>query len=251
VAAPDDRKTIEQRFHDDRYAGETRAGLDKYYEVMRASLGAFRELARSAALGADVLEYGCGAEPHAFEVAREAKSVRGIDISPVAIARARERAETEGLPFEFAVMDAESLEFPDDSFDLVYGSAVVHHLDVRRALHEVARVLRPSGRAVFIEPLGHNPLINLYRRLTPELRTPDEHPLRLEELELARSFFETSDFRFYHFLSLAAVPFRSTRAFAPLLRRLDGADQALFNVTPLRRLAWYVVMVLDRPGAKR
>jgi SAM-dependent methyltransferase len=248
VATQDDRKAVEQRFHDDRYADETRGGLDKYYAVMRRSLGDFRQLARSSAVGADVLEYGCGAEPHAFDVARDAKTVRGIDLSPVAIARARERAAAEGLgAFEFAVMDAESLDFVNESFDLVYGSAIVHHLDVRRSLGEVARVLRPSGRALFIEPLGHNPLINLYRRLTPTMRTPDEHPLRLTELEFASEFFQDSEYRFYHFLSLAAVPFRSTQAFAPLLGGLDAADRTLFRLPPLRRLAWYVVMVLDRP----
>jgi len=244
-----DRKAAEQRFHDERYADETRAGLDKYYAVMRASLGEFRRLASEAAADADVLEYGCGAQPHALEVARKARSVRGIDISPVAIEQARSAAAANGLPdAEFLAMDAEALDFPDDSFDLVYGSAIVHHLDLSRALPEIARVLRPSGRAVFIEPLGHNPAINLYRRLTPGLRTPDEHPLRLGELRLASSFFRTSEYRFYHFLSLAAVPFRSTRVFARLLSGLDAVDRMLFRtLPPAQRLAWYVVMVLDGP----
>jgi SAM-dependent methyltransferase len=171
-----------------------------------------------------------------------------MDISPVAVEHARARAAGEGLErFEFAAMDAEALDFADNSFDLVYGSAIVHHLDLRRALPEVARVLRPEGRAIFIEPLGHNPLINLYRRRTPELRTPDEHPLRLDDLELISSFFEASEYRLFHFLALGAVPFRSTRAFAPLLTILDAGDRALFRLRALRRLAWYVVLVLDRP----
>ena len=247
---PHDRKASEQRFHDDRYADETRADLDKYYAVMQRSLGLFRQLAREASRGADVLEYGCGAQPHSLEVARDARSVHGIDISPVAIEQARASATAEGLDrFEFTVGDAESLDFPDDSFDLVFGSAIVHHLEIDRALRDVARVLRPEGRALFIEPLGHNPLINLYRSRTPELRTPDEHPLRLDELELAASFFREHDYRYFHFFSLASVPFRSSRLFEPLLAGLDAADRALFTVGPARRLAWYVVMVLDRPRA--
>ena len=173
------RKASEQEFHDDRYADETRAHLDKYYAVMQRSYGSFRQLAREAATGVDVLEYGCGAEPNSLEVAREARSVHGIDISPVAIERARTSAAALGLErFQFSVADAEALDFPDDSFDLVFGAAIVHHLELDKAIAEIARVLRPEGRAIFIEPLGHNPLINLYRRRTPELRTPDEHPLR-------------------------------------------------------------------------
>jgi SAM-dependent methyltransferase len=245
-----ERKATEQRFHDERYAEDTRAALDKYYAIMRRSLALFDELVRDSALDADVLEYGCGAEPHAFTAARQARSVDAIDISPVAVEQARARAAAEGLErWEFAAMDAEELEFPDASFDLVYGSAIVHHLDLRRAMPEVARVLRPEGRAIFIEPLGHNPLINLYRRRTPTLRTPDEHPLRRDDLDLISSFFHESEHRFFHFLALAAVPFRSTRAFDPLLGALDGADRSLFRIRPLRRLAWYVVIVLDRPIA--
>lgn len=243
-----DRKTSERRFHDEAYAQDTRAEAAKYYDVMRASVADFRSAVSAASAGADVLEYGCGAQPHALLYATGARSIRGIDISPVAIEQANAAAREAGLAnAEFAVMDAEALEYADGSFDLVYGSAVVHHLDLARATPEIARVLRPGGRAIFIEPLGHNPAINLYRRRTPGLRTPDEHPLKLDDLRLVASHFERSDVRFYHFLSLAAVPFRGTRAFAGLLRGLDAGDRALFRVGPARRLAWYAVIELERP----
>ena len=77
----------------------------------------------------------------------------------------------------------------DDSFDLVCGSGILHHLDLPAAMRELARVLRPSGRAVFMEPLGHNPAINAFRNRTPELRTPDEHPLLGKDLKLCRRYF--------------------------------------------------------------
>jgi hypothetical protein len=48
--------------------------------------------------------------------------------------------------------------------------------DLSLACSEIARVLRPGGPAIFVEPLGHNPLINAYRKRTPALRTVDEHP---------------------------------------------------------------------------
>ena len=97
----------------------------------------------------------------------------------MAIEQAIEHARAEGLEdrLTFRVMDAEQLEFADDSFNLVCGSGVLHHLDLNRAYAEVARVLEPTGIGVFEEPLGHNPAINAYRRRTPEMRTVDEHPL--------------------------------------------------------------------------
>src|SRR3546814_18316951 len=74
-------------------------------------------------------------------------------------------------------MNAEAMTFPDDSFDLVFGSGIIHHLDIDRASGEIARVLRPGGRAVFIEPLGLNPAIALYRRFPPRALTPHDPPL--------------------------------------------------------------------------
>ncbi|WP_428491963.1 hypothetical protein [Rhodopila sp.] len=59
----------------------------------------------------------------------------------------------------------------------MFGIGIIHHLDTRQASREVARVLRPDGNAVFWEPMGTNPIIGLYRMLTPNARTVDEHPL--------------------------------------------------------------------------
>jgi ubiquinone/menaquinone biosynthesis C-methylase UbiE len=146
-------------------------------------------------------------------------------------------------------MDAENLDLEDDSFDVVFGSAILHHLDIARALSEIVRVMRPSGRALFVEPMGHNPAINLYRRLAPEVRTPDEHPLRVGDLRLLSRFFRASDFRFYHLLSLAAVPFRSTRVFESLRSSLDAVDRLLISKLPgVGRYAWFVVLELDGPN---
>src|SRR5438270_352918 len=83
-----------------------------------------------------------------------------IAMAPVAMEIARQQAEREGLAIDFAVMDAEHTTFPDASFDLIVGSGILHHLDLDRTYTEIARLLAPGGRAVFVEPLGHNALIN-------------------------------------------------------------------------------------------
>src|SRR3546814_3139995 len=71
-----------------------------------------------------------------------------------------------------------------------------------------SRVLRPGGRAVFIEPLGLNPAIELYRRFTPSARTPDEHPLLRRDFRRFDAAFGSTSCRFYGLATLAAVPFR-------------------------------------------
>ena len=50
-------------------------------------------------------------------------------------------------------------------------------LNFLSVLNEISRILKPNGKLLFIEPLGTNPLINFYRKLTPKSRSKDEHPL--------------------------------------------------------------------------
>ncbi|HEY1507995.1 MAG TPA: class I SAM-dependent methyltransferase, partial [Solirubrobacteraceae bacterium] len=72
------------------------------------------------------------------------------DISPGMIQTLGTNAERLGLDVRTARADAESLPFADESFDLVLGHAVLHHLpDLRRAFREFHRVLRPGGRIAF------------------------------------------------------------------------------------------------------
>ncbi len=72
------------------------------------------------------------------------------DISPGMVEVARRNARGLGFEVDGEVVDAESLPFPDNSFDLVIGHAVLHHIpDIEMSLREIIRVLRPGGRFVF------------------------------------------------------------------------------------------------------
>jgi SAM-dependent methyltransferase len=146
-------------------------------------------------------------------------------------------------------MDAENTDFADQSFDLVCGTGILHHLDLEKAYSELARILKPGGRAIFLEPLGHNPLINLYRKLTPSLRSQDEHPLKIKDLRFARQFFNRIRIKYFHLLILMAVPFRSTTIFEFLINILGAIDGIIFTLAPLlRRYAWTAVMEFYDPN---
>jgi SAM-dependent methyltransferase len=246
----DSRELRERDFHNERFTDDTvRAPAAKYYAISRPSWKIYRELVAANAKDATILEYGCGQGGLAFSLAKQAKSITGIDISDVAVKHDQEKATRLGIEnVTFEVMNAEQLEFPDSSFDLIFGSAILHHLDLRKAYSQLTRTLKPGGKAVFFEPLGHNFFINAYRKATKQMRTVDEHPLHVGDVELSREYFSSVDMRFYHFHTLLAVPLRKTSIFEGAVKALDGIDAAMFAALPfLRRYAWIVVMTFSNP----
>jgi len=96
-----------------------------------------------------VLEVGCGLGTDGAQFAKAGADYTGIDLTDAAVDLARRRFELFQLPGAFRVADAEHLDFPDNSFDLVYSHGVLHHTpDTAAAVREVHRVLRPGGKAV-------------------------------------------------------------------------------------------------------
>lgn len=246
------RQEREQAYHDRVYgSGEyhTRP-TTKFYTVTDSAYRQYEEGLFAEPKPAKVLEYGCGDGSYAFSLAKQGSHVTGIDISPVAIEGAVERAEREGVSemTEFRAMNCESLDFTNDSFDMICGGGILHHIDLDKGYSELARTLKPDGRAVFLEPMGHNRLINRYRDRTPDLRTPDEHPLLDSDLENAERYFSQVETHFFNLLSLAAFPIRGTRAFNPIVRVLNAGDRFLFRHFPAtRKQAWIVTMLMRGP----
>jgi len=242
----------EREYHDHAFATGVRAPAKRFYSVAGVLYRWYEEQLAVHAEGADALEYGCGPGSRAFFLARQGAHVTGIDISPVAIEQATARGAAEGLAdkLDFRVMNAEQLDAPDGAYDLVCGSGILHHLDLERAYAEIARVLRPGGVGVFIEPLGHNPAINAYRNRTPAMRTVDEHPMLMQDFELAKRWFGEVETHFFTLSSLAAIPLRNRPSFDRVVGGLDALDRALFRaIPPLRRHAWMSGIVLRAPRA--
>ena len=241
----------EKEFFDNSYKTNVREPLWKYYAIVKRSHDHYRDLLNELCPDKRVLEYGCGRGTYAMPLAKKRAEVVGIDISESAIVQARELAKREGLDnTEFFEMDAQEMTFEDSSFDLICGSGILHHLELDRAVPEIVRVLKPGGKAIFMEPLGHNPALNLFRKMTPKMRSDDEHPLKKNDLALLDQHFGETEYIFYHLASFFSIPFLKTKLFFPMLKAFDNLDQAMFKVIPgIRPMAWYVLIVLSAPKA--
>jgi ubiquinone/menaquinone biosynthesis C-methylase UbiE len=97
--------------------------------------------------GKDVLEIGCGTGVHARLLAEAGANVSAVDLTPTAVELTKRRLELHGLHADVREADAESLPFPDASFDFAWSWGVVHHSEnTRQVLAEIARVLRPGAK---------------------------------------------------------------------------------------------------------
>ena len=162
------------------------------YETVRnligRSIGAFSSYGELETTydpaGRTVLDYGCGRGDDAIRLVRTRREAR----HGLRHLRRRDRArpaaaEAAGVADKtrFVVADAHHTGFDDGAFDLIRGNSILHHLELEPALTELRRILAPGGRAVFVEPLAHNPLLRLGRALTPMARTEDEHPFTADD----------------------------------------------------------------------
>ncbi len=247
-------KRHEQEFWDREYS-EGGGFRERFYGEINEI--AWEDIYRKAQplRGRRVAFVGCGtAIGPVRSMRREGADVVALDISAEAVRQVRDYPHYGGdggmIPI---VADAERLPLADGSCDVVLGKAIVHHLDLDLFGAEVRRILRPGGRFVFWEPLGTNPVINLFRHFTPQMRVPTEHPFTPEHLRQFGRHFEDFGCEYHLCTSLATLPlfwWGLQRAPVWLLRRLDGVDLRwgrLFE--KVRQFAWVVAIWGRRPPA--
>lgn len=136
--------------------------------------------------GKTILEYGCGDGKNTVALSGRGANVIGLDLSPELLEIARERLLAHQHQETMLVLgSAHNLPFPDESIDIVFGIAILHHLDLELASREIQRVLRKGGRGIFQEPLRNSNLVARVRRFFPKRAdvSPFERPLTDMEIK--------------------------------------------------------------------
>ncbi len=130
--------------------------LDWYLEVERYRYGEYapwmpRVMEFADHAGKELLEVGGGLGTDLAQFARHGARVTDVDLSAGHLTLAQENFRLRGLSGQFIHHDAESLPFPDNSFDVVYSNGVIHHTpNTQQVIREVHRVLKPGGRAIIM-----------------------------------------------------------------------------------------------------
>jgi len=113
--------------------------------------------------GMRVLELGCGTGYFTRELARSEAKIVAVDLSPELLEIAKAHSSTPNVHYE--IQNACALRCADAVFDSVVGSSVLHHLDIKKALPEIYRVLKQDGRIYFTEPNMLNPQIAIQKNV--------------------------------------------------------------------------------------
>lgn len=170
--------------------------------------------------GKTVLDLGCGTGENLVPLVKRGAEVIGIDISPDLVELARERLHSYGLTATLRDGSAYDTGLADESVDVVFSMALLHHLDLPPARNEVYRILRPGGLFILREPVRFSSTLNVLRRLFPAPKadiSDFEHPMTRAEIATVTQGF-------------TLVAQRSFRLpFIPLLSRFSGITGQLWE----------------------
>lgn len=179
--AMEDRELIIRSDQVERYRGAHHHPLNTAKDTLCAKLLPLE--------GKRVLDYGCGTGDLGCELGLCGADVVGCDVSPESIKLARRRAELHSVAdhVQCEVSQAGHLEYESGTFDIVVGSAVLHHLhtELETIYAEVDRVLRRPGVAYFLEPVANSSTLKRLRSMVPVRceATPDERQLTYQDFE--------------------------------------------------------------------
>ncbi len=218
--------------------------------------------------GKRLLDVGCGLGEASVYFALLGAEVTSSDLSEGMLEATGRLARKNGVGVSPHVAAAEDLRLPADAlFDIIYAGNLLHHVDIDQTLSRMVRHLAPNGVLVTWDPLAYNPVINAYRALATQVRTPDEHPLKWADIRLFRKYFDVVETRYFWlstliiFLIMALIQRRNPNRerywkavvlegekwrwlYAPL-EKLDRL--LLWLVPPLRPLCWNVVITASAP----
>ncbi len=204
--------------------------------------------------GRTLLDCGCGKGHTSVMLAKHGARVTAFDTSEPDLEIARALALANGVDVTLRRLPFEQLDLPDGTFDVAFGACVLHHVDIPNAVRDLGRVLKPGGRAVFIENSAANPLLMLARRRLvgtlgiPRYGDDHEHPLRRSDLDAIRASFPgTMQVHYPDFLFFRLADFYIFHKRSAVLTWLTAAlDRLCGRIPGVRKLGYFLVIELSR-----
>lgn len=218
--------------------------------------------------GKRLLDVGCGLGEASVYFALLGSDVTSADLSPGMLAATSRLAEANGVQVTPHLSAAEDMQLQADArFDIIYAGNLLHHVDIEQTIARLKPHLAEGGVLVTWDPLAYNPIINVYRAMATNVRTPDEHPLKWRDIKIFHKHFSQVETHYFWlmtlviFLIMALVQRRDPNKerfwkivvqegdkWRWLYRPLEVVDKIILKLLPpLRLLCWNVVVVARNP----
>ncbi len=190
-----------------------------------------------------ILDCCCGCGFTSVKLAKRGALITGIDISPMMIKVAKKNAEFNNVSksINFKAMSVQDMSFDDNTFDYVVSLVGLHHLNLEMAGKEIRRVLKPGGKAIFLEPRIPFRWIMVFRSLIPKICDESPGGGSLSDKEVYGFSHNFSNHKIYYFQLLSKLlkmPFLNR--FPTIIYKLDSL---LINKIPIsRKFCWAFVL---------
>lgn len=236
--------------------GTERRPWNSYWRTYELPINVYLSLSLALQKEAALLDFGCGPGDNSLRFSRVGFKVTGFDISENNIKSCHSLFERNSTPGTFVVSVAETLPFEDETFEVVAGIDILHHVDIVRSIIEVRRVLKNNGIAVFREPIEVPLLDNirntaLIKMLVPNKAslenhiTEDERKLTTLDLELIKKIFP--DMKVERSLILSRLDKFVRRGNNPKPSLLEKLDFFLCKIIPFyEKLGGAAVIILTK-----
>lgn len=150
-----------------------------------------------------ILDVGAGLCESSVYFAKKGAKVTALDLSPKMLDLGKNLARLHGVEINTIHTPAELIE-GEEKFDIIYVANTIHHLDDKeKFLSASRRLLKRGGLFVSWDPVKYNPAINVYRKKAMGVRTKDESPLGIKELNLIKEYFPNSKTNFFWIAGLS------------------------------------------------
>lgn len=218
--------------------------------------------------GKKLLDVGCGLGEASVYFALQGATVTSTDLSPGMLDVTKRLGKKYGVDINTHQSAAESFNFKNnETFDVIYVGNLFHHVDIEPTVARIKQHLKPGGVMVSWDPVAYNPIINVYRAIATETRTPDEHPLKMSDISTFKKHFQNVETHWFWFFTLiifilmAVVQMKSPNKvrfwkavvedgekwrwlYVPLAK----LDDVVLTILPfLKPLCWNVVIVASKP----
>lgn len=258
----------EEKFHDEWANSENIDNIlvDEYFESCTTPENKYILEKLGNIQGKKLLEIGCGLGEASVYFAKKGADVTASDLSGGMLKVALELAKKHNVTIKTLKSPSDKIEVEDEYFDIVYAGNLLHHVNIDTTLKEVSRVLKKGGMFVSMDPLAHNPAINIYRNIAKDVRTEDEHPLKMRELKLFKKYFSDVEYdTFWLFTNFIFVKYyfidkvnpnkerywkkiiKDAKNIEKLYSKLENLDKIAKKLFPfLKRYCWNISIICHK-----